>query len=251
MSTGISMERISFDFYLTRFINNFFNRINTSMADVYLYGGTALNRGFFEKKQRLSIDLDIEVPKKSFSKGIHDIKKALGNAGYTETESIKSKDTFAAYVHENGNEIPIRLEVRKQMLGIKKENINLHSLLEYYGVPTSVALAPSYPFEYLLAYKMNALAARMLYKDLYDVYTGLQMLKNKKEFTSYIDRIDRLKEVNIFDEIDDMVNSGIYRHIGESDKTYEGMVQQYYREDKEVMAKYIALSIKGLRKHVL
>ncbi len=108
---------------------------------------------------------------------------------------------------------------------MKAVSLTLHSILEYVGIPVKTIQVNSYPFEYLLAYKLYALHKRMLYKDIYDSYIGLQMQPNRGKLLRYLGMFGKAKETSR-EIIDNIENEKYYKADGLG---YEKLVQEKYK----------------------
>jgi predicted nucleotidyltransferase component of viral defense system len=224
--TNLAPEDIQYEVDMTELSGKLFDFLKSENVKVYLFGGTALNKGFFGERQRLSRDLDIEVDKSQpFKKTILKFESCLIKAGYSNIRVNENKMSYTIYVSEMGKSREIKIDLVQQQNKIKPVPLTLHSLLEYNGIPIKTVNVMSYPFEYLLAYKLNALARRMIYKDIYDSYTGLRLKFDRPTLVHYATLFD----VNgqLFNNIIRNIEDGEYDKKDESG--YGKLVQERYR----------------------
>lgn len=183
--TGISDTYIRYDIALTSFISLFFSIVKNSELDVILYGGTALNRGFFGEKQRLSIDIDLETRgnRKTLVSKISGLLKEKG------VDSSIPKNSEGLIVASLENDKKVRIEIAGQKFKVEEKVIDLIPLSNYLNLPAAITYnVKSYTLEYLMARKLYALSRRLIYKDMYDTYIGLGMVK-KTVFKKYVDMV--------------------------------------------------------------
>ncbi len=180
--SGISDTYIKYDLALTSFISFFFSIVKDSKLDVVLYGGTALNRGFFGEKQRLSVDIDLET--RSNRKALVSKIANLFKERKVDSTIPKNSEGLIVVNWENGKKI--RIEITGQKFRVDEKSIDLIPLSNYLNLPTAITYnVRSYTLEYLMARKLYALSRRLIYKDMYDAYIGLGMVK-KREFKKYV-----------------------------------------------------------------
>jgi predicted nucleotidyltransferase component of viral defense system len=55
---------------------------------------------------------------------------------------------------------------------------------------------PSYSLELLLAKKTIAMLSRMVYKDIYDMWIGLQMMKETDRYAEYLKKLIRYEKTD-------------------------------------------------------
>lgn len=246
--TGISPASLVYDLELSSFINLFFQEISRLGIHLNVYGGTPLNRGFFGEKQRLSLDLDLAMPSsRRLNADIINVRDVIKSIGYKEVRHKLLEEGFAAYV-SRGESI-IKIEMRKRELAAKTQYITLHPVLEYYGLATVATRVPSYEFEYLLASKLHAFARRMIYRDLYDSFMGLQVAKDTGKLVKYVKLLDKKRKTDAFSEIIGRIGSEDYAYKQSGDTVYEELVPLHYREDRKVMASFVMTKLKSIQKH--
>jgi predicted nucleotidyltransferase component of viral defense system len=225
-STNLDPEDIRYEIDMINFSSRLSKALNEKSIKVYLFGGTALNKGFFMDKQRLSRDLDFEVCKsQSFKSTALKFEAGIKRAGYKNIRISENKNSYTIYVsmEETANEL--KIDLVPQQNAIRPTQLTLHSILEYAGIPIKTADMMSYPFEYLLAYKLNALHRRMLYKDVYDSYTALQMPLDTGKLVRYMAMFGNPKLMAR--DIIYNIENGEYDSRGELN--YEKLVQEKYK----------------------
>lgn len=244
--TGISPLSLAFDLELGNFINLFFQEASRLRMHMNAYGGTPLNRGFFGERQRLSLDLDLATRGKgTFNIDMINVRDIIKSIGYKEVRSRLFEDSFV--VHVSKGEGTIKVEMRKRELAAKTQLVTLHPLLEYYGLPSATTIVPTYEFEFLLASKLHALARRMIYRDLYDAFTGLQIVKDTGKLGRYIKTLDRKRKTDAAKEIIGRLRNSDYGDRQAEGTVYEQLVPLRYREDRKVMANFVMTKIAHMR----
>ncbi len=225
-STNLNPEDIKYEIDMINLSSRLSKALTEKSLKVYLFGGTALNKGFFMDKQRLSRDLDFEVSRSQpFKSTALKFESCIIKAGYPNIRISENKNSYTIYVsmEESVNELKIDLVPQQNV--IKPIQITLHSILEYTGIPIKTVDMASYPFEYLLAYKLNALHRRMLYKDVYDSYTAIQMPFDAVKLVRYTALFGNPKL--IAGDIIYNIENGKYDSRDELN--YEKLVQEKYR----------------------
>lgn len=155
---------------------------------VGLYGGTAINKIFFGKRQRLSYDLDI------LCYSYDDTLKVLSKMG-------AEKMPFAAPTTETRNARFHYMGIRLDLWEVKGRHIEepqkreVADILYYFGYLIPKMAVPSYSLEYLLAEKTMAMMNRNELKDIYDTWMGLQILKNRALYNKYLAAISKREEL--------------------------------------------------------
>ena len=225
-STNLDPSDIKYEVDMINFSNTLFSALDKAHIKAYLFGGTALNKGFFKDRQRLSRDLDFEIGKPgNFKSAALKIESCVIKAGYSNIRISENERSYTIYVSLAGGESELKIDLVPQLNAIKPVLLTLHSLLEYNGVPTKTAEVMSYPFEYLLACKLSALHRRMLYKDIYDSYTGLQMPFDKNKLVRYASMFMTPKRM-FRDIVHNIENEG---YDYKDELSYEKLVQEKYK----------------------
>lgn len=191
IKTGLEVDKLEKELAVIEAITPLFTALENGGQKTGLYGGTALNKIYFDAKQRLSYDLDIFCY--SFNKTVTILKK-IG----AETRTLGNDRAGLYYKH-------VKLDlwsVKKTSEDPKKHEVK--SILSFFGYRIPTVMCPSYSLEFLLAKKTIAMASRNLLKDIYDVWTGFQLLKNRRLFFKYLDMAEteeNLDSARIFREI--------------------------------------------------
>ncbi len=230
-ATGIPEAYLKYDTVLSDFISMFFSSAKDSSLDIVLYGGTAMNRGFFKEKQRLSVDLDLETGSDAKTEASR-ISGMLSRRGISCETPPNAPGLVIARAGEG---VRIRVEVTAKKFNIETKAIDLVPLSGYLGLPSAITYGvPSYPFDYLMARKLNALSRRLIYKDIYDVFIGLDMAR-KSALKRYVKMVG-----GDFDIIGDVLH---YLRGGAFDKKdpfgYRSLTQLRYRKSEDFMANEI------------
>jgi predicted nucleotidyltransferase component of viral defense system len=134
-----------------------------------LYGGTAINKIYFEKYQRISEDIDLMYAAK---------ENKIKAQHYVETIR-KIEPTLL-------------VDLTKHTFYEKPVTCSAKSLFYFTGVDDAVATVKSFSFEYLLAMKTHAFLGRkhLEEKDIFDLYTGfglgkLKIIMNLNKYLKY------------------------------------------------------------------
>jgi predicted nucleotidyltransferase component of viral defense system len=190
-AAGLPLQSLEKELRLFEFMPKFFHLLEENRIKAALYGGTALNKGYFGERQRFSKDIDIYLPSRGFRGRCDKVDGLLRSLkGYEIKKIHQSKETVAWSIGY-GDEAweSLLIEARRQRTKEKAKNIELHSLLEFSGIPVLPIYVPSYSFEYLVAEKIIALGRRTLGKDIYDAHLALGMKPNAKLVLSHIRKI--------------------------------------------------------------
>ena len=189
LETGISSDRLSKNLATYGAMSTLFPMLEVSGCEVGLFGGTALNKIYFGKKQRLSYDLDI------FARNADKALNALEKAG--------AKRKYSGIMPANLKTPSIRLEyggiiidlVEAKKGGEEPAKRQAYDLLFYYGRLVPPVVVPSYSLEYLLAEKTVALLDRNELKDIYDTWIGIQLLKDAKKYLIYLKAVAKERKI--------------------------------------------------------
>jgi predicted nucleotidyltransferase component of viral defense system len=190
-ATGISALNLEKELQLMSLVGKVFDAINDAGFEAALFGGTALNKGYYAEKQRFSKDLDVDL----FVKSLVDAKPKLERElqkieGFTPKLEHSGKDAVVwSFPYGPNPWENVLLETRKAPLSERPIKVELHSILEYQGIPVSPVRIPSYSLEYLLARKVIALSRRAIGKDVYDTYTGFLLRPDMPKLKIYVRRL--------------------------------------------------------------
>lgn len=182
IKTGISVEKLRKELQVMNAMQDLFLELSNKGQEVALYGGTALNKIYYGPRQRLSYDIDIDSP--TYGKA----KKAI--TLLASKTIVMKKACRAEYegvvidlTEATGLEKPVLLKAR--------------SMLEFFGYPANSVTVPSYSLEYILARKTMAMLSRMVNKDIYDMWIGLQLLKDKAKYRRYVESLAAMEELDL------------------------------------------------------
>ena len=234
MQTGISSTRIKDDLATYSVMSELFPKLEISNQNIGLYGGTALNKIYFGKYQRLSYDIDL------FSYNYKETFDFISKLGAVLVS--KSNERERCKFRFKGVDIDIWGVKSKEILEMPEKR-ELFDLLYYLGYLIPPLAVPSYSLEYLMAEKTFALADRNMLKDIYDLWRGFKVLENKNRYKEYIKKIGKLNKIDLFsyavNQIEFMLkNIKYYR---------KESIDILYQPDAEIMLNEIKLSIQGLR----
>lgn len=242
---GIDIKSIKYDIAMTELMNGLFYEMVKDGVEVYLYGGTALNRGYFGVAQRLSIDLDFETPARLFNTNLINIKDILKGLGYRIKTTTHIGENNAAFYAEKDMKIRIEMKKRDERK-IKSQSLKLYPPVGFYGIPMTYSIAQSYEFEYLLAGKINALSRRTLYKDVYDTYQAFRILKDDKLLVRYIKGFEEKSKTCIIDEALHSLTQNLKLNSA-GDTFYKGLVPTAQRESNTVMIESIKMKLASIK----
>lgn len=234
IATGISANRLKDDISTYSAMSEIFPALEASGCETGLFGGTALNKIYFGKLQRLSYDLDIFAY--SHAKTLSKLEEIGAKTEFTGSFP-KRKGTASARMSYKG----IILDVVDARL-VKEKPIKLqaYGLLYYYGQLLPPISIPSYSIEYLLAEKTLALLDRNELKDIYDTYTGIMLLKDVKAYKKKLS--DSAKQSGIKDvaayaemQIASMLKNSAYYENKKIDIMQKVTAQEMLREIKRFL----------------
>jgi predicted nucleotidyltransferase component of viral defense system len=189
ITTGISPSHLKDDLNTYSVMSFLFPKLEAKDQTFGLYGGTALNKIYFGKNQRLSYDIDLLCyDYKKIFQALKDFKAVLISS---------SQRIERAKFNLNGVEIDL-WGIKKETAIETPEKRELVDLLHYFGYLVPSILAPSYSIEYLIAEKTIALADRNMLKDIYDTWRGLKLLEDKNKYKKYINKISERDDISGF-----------------------------------------------------
>ncbi len=254
-ATGLSEKNLEKEVRLFNFMPRFFNAMEEQGIKVALYGGTALNKGYFKEKQRFSKDLDIDVLEQDWHTTYEGIVRLL-QQGFKEYVIERTnlnlpgttKEIVLRYGQEPWETLLIELNVTLPAMPLEVKKIALHSLLEYHGMPMPGIYIPSYSLESLLARKMMALARRQIGKDIYDVYMGLKHNPDRKILRRYLDSLSKDEWKTDFESVAGNMVVWLEKTNRKSTDIVElsDNVPIDYREDIKTMVNEIAFGLRNL-----
>ena len=245
-STGLSREVIIYHLDLSSLIDDLFSQITEKGVEtMHLFGGTAINRAFFGKNQRFSIDLDLNYNGSDMGKATSELRAILGPAGYKvgKQEWMNSKHTLKRlFVESTGGRragFDIDIHLKKEDAPYKR--LVLHSITEYFGYMPIKTIAQSYTFEFLLAGKLFALKDRALDRDVYDTYMCLQETADYGKVRKYIE------EYESFPQLVGIINNKLEKLV-ETNRKIEisRYIPSYCIRDFNLMASEINRKLMGM-----
>ncbi|MEM3408501.1 MAG: nucleotidyl transferase AbiEii/AbiGii toxin family protein [Candidatus Micrarchaeia archaeon] len=242
--SGLPLRNLEKELQLFGFIPKLFHLLEENRIPAALYGGTALNKGFFKEKQRFSKDLDIDLPSRNFKNYCNKIDLLLQQLKEYRIEKTYLGEDAGVWNIWYGNKPweSLLIEARKQPIKDKAKKIELHSILEFLGIPILPIYVPSYSLEHLLARKIIALSRRAIGKDIYDSYLGLKMNPDRNKILATIKKITK-KDPKL------ALNEAIYWldevNLKSSDVTeLQDTVPVSYREDMRSMINSLKYELK-------
>ena len=182
LKTGIAQEKLQKEVSSMVALQELGALFASKSQKVALFGGTAINKIYYGKDQRISYDLDIESF--AFEKSLALLQKV------SETKVAHPKSSRFIY---KGVVIDLMMARKMEEPRLRK----VESLLGFFNYPMGSLLVQSYSLEFLLARKTAALLSRMIAKDVYDTWMGLKLLKDMKTYKSYMNRIAKADKMNL------------------------------------------------------
>ncbi len=179
IATGIATDRLKAGLSTYDAMARLFPMLEVDGHEVALYGGTALNKVYFGKRQRLSYDLDI------YCYSYESTLKSLRGYGAVEVPShtFSKGQKNSRFIFQNTRLDLWKAGGRRAERPAKRV---AHDLLEYFNVLVPPVAVPTYSMEYLLANKTLTMAARAEVKDIYDTWIGLQLPRDDSKYQRYI-----------------------------------------------------------------
>ena len=163
--------------------------------DFVLKGGTAINKGFLENRQRFSEDLDFDTEyKKDWVEGF---VRSLGWKVKKEFYTKHSIGFMLAYSF-NGVEDVVKAEVS---FGVKGQHEKRKVISDFLPVSKRIEM---YTFQELNRQKEEAIEDRREWKDLYDLYWMKYLyskefkIKNKTAFREAVENLQVPKTANAY-----------------------------------------------------
>lgn len=200
-STGLGRDVITYHLDLSTLIDDFFSSaMEMGVHNIHMFGGTAINRAFFGKKQRFSIDIDVNY-NGSAETGTKEITEIIKRAGYkaSDGEWMNMRHTLKrlAISPASGRTANFIADVHfvREDDHTPFENLSLHSITEFFGYPPTRSVVPSYKLEYLLSGKIFALKDRTTERDIYDTYMGLALPPDYKLLKKYIEEYETFPQL--------------------------------------------------------
>ncbi len=199
--TGLGRDVITYHLDLSTFIDEFFSKAGEKGIDrIHMFGGTAINRAFFGKNQRFSLDMDLNYNGKE-DRGMKELGKIIKDTGYKILEQrwMNPKHTLKRLVVSSppGRAVNFTIDAHflKEETDAPFENLSLRSITEFFGYPLLRTVVPSYKLEYLLSGKLSALKDRTVDRDVYDSYMGLMVPPDYKLLKKYVEWYDSFPQL--------------------------------------------------------
>jgi predicted nucleotidyltransferase component of viral defense system len=182
VKTGIKSDKLGKEIKVMGALQELTMIFGNENQKIGLYGGTALNKIYFGDRQRLSYDLDIEAF--SYKKTAAVIRKVSeSEVPFHKTARFIYKEVQIDFTSAIGMEEPVLCKAS--------------SLLSNFGYPIATVNVPSYSLEYLMARKTMALLSRMLNKDIYDAWMGLNIMKDAKKYKLYVKKLVKKENADL------------------------------------------------------
>jgi len=189
IKTNIATDRLQNNIKTYDAMAKLFPALETEGQKVGLYGGTALNKVYFGKKQRLSYDLDIFCY--SYETTLSVLKKHGATQVLAKMAPMKIENTRFMF-----QDIRLDLwEVKGKPIEAPQKR-EATDLLYYYNYLIPKIAIPTYSLEYLLAEKTIAMADRNELKDIYDTWTGLQILKDEAKYGRLLKLVSKKRGIS-------------------------------------------------------
>lgn len=186
LASGLPLENVEKEFRMMDLMRRLFAELEAEGVEAALFGGTALNKGYFLEKQRFSKDIDLDGDADKIGKAVGKFSGEFG----VRLLKLRPESLFESwrlrYGHNPWEELIVDVNRKKLPFRPPVKKVEMHSLLEYYGFLVSPVAVPSYPFELLFARKLIALSRRAVGKDIYDSYLGFKLGPDRKELAKYL-----------------------------------------------------------------
>ncbi len=249
LETGIPAMYLEKEIRLFAATPVIFSRLQENRITAALYGGTALNKGFFKEKQRFSKDLNIECRASEIVKLLSAISLSCEPAFRVQAEHGNNWGLAKlSYGRQPWENLLVELKPLKRKPDIKQ--VGLHSILEYAGTPMPPVFVPSYSLEELFARKIVALSNRAIGKDLYDTFIASQL-----EFDERLLK-RKLKEISLSEKktARKVIENAVYwtsKIRGSNAEELMETIPLAYRTGLGEMAKSVSLFLNKLSAHAL
>lgn len=184
LASGLSFENMEKEFRLMDFMRRFFSELEERGSKTALFGGTALNKGYFLETQRFSKDLDIDGNEDEVEETLDVFSKEFKITRMKFNPKAPFENWKIRYGPMPWEELLV--DVSRKAFRAPINKVDMHSILEYHGYLVSPIRVPSYSLEILLARKLVALNRRIIGKDMYDSYFGFKLNPNNKELSKWL-----------------------------------------------------------------
>ena len=231
LKTGINPDKINKEIQVMNAIRNLTILFGNSMQKFGLYGGTAINKIYFGEKQRLSYDLDIEAY--TYMK----TKQVLTNVS-SVTSSFSKANRFT---YKN-----VQVDLTKATGFEMPKLYTATSLLSFFNYPIAEVVVQSYSLEYLLARKTLALLSRVVDKDIYDTWMGLNMIKDIEKYKHYLKKFTQQGHTNsryLINQLEYYLDNGIIKN--ERAKIEVLMIPNLRLMTKDILSKFEEFEIQS------
>ncbi|MBU6391203.1 MAG: nucleotidyl transferase AbiEii/AbiGii toxin family protein [Candidatus Micrarchaeota archaeon] len=173
LRTGINADRLRRNLETYQALAELFPLLEASRCKVGMFGGTAINKIYFGKAQRLSYDIDIFAY--DYQRTIKILKENGAFAKYSAAVTWSRKVTATKMSFKD----VILDVVDAKNIAEQPAKMQAFDLLYYMGQLVPPVVVPSYSLEYLLAHKTLAMLDRHEMKDIYDMWFGIRLMKEK------------------------------------------------------------------------
>ncbi len=257
LATGLPMKNIEKEVKLFTLMPKFFHLLEEREIKTALFGGTALNKGYYAEKQRFSKDLDIDCFSRNWRAVYNKITEALLDSDISKEYRVQTtkfdvpstiKEWTLWYGKNPWENLLIEMNTKQAAIDRTIKSLPLHSLLEFHGMTLTPVYVPSYSLEHLLARKILALARRQVGKDIYDVFMGFKHCQNKRVLKAYIKALARSEWKMDFSSFVESVVYWLDKVTGRTPDVAElaETVPLDYREDIKTMTESIKFELRRL-----
>lgn len=195
LATGLPAKNLEKEIRLFTLMPKFFHLLEERRIKTALFGGTALNKGYYGEKQRFSKDLDIDCFSRNWRRVYDKITEALLDSDISKEYRVETmkfdvpstiKEWTLWYGRNPWENLLIEMNIRQVAIDRTVKSLPMHSLLEFHGMTLTPVYVPSYSLEHLLARKILALSRRQVGKDIYDVFMGFKHSPDKRVLKAYV-----------------------------------------------------------------
>jgi hypothetical protein len=208
---GIASDRLREGLRTHEVMGVLFPALEVAGLEVGLYGGTALNKIYFGKRQRLSYDIDI------YCVSLPGVVKAIRSLGGEQVAGVKEK--FGRNERRRLRLRGVDIDLWEAKMPEKPAKLQAVDLLQYLGYLVQPVVVPSFSLEYLLANKTIAMADRNELKDIYDTWMGLSLIRDKRKYRRYLRAVSRERGIEDYEGyIDYQISDVMLRNLGYYEK---------------------------------
>jgi predicted nucleotidyltransferase component of viral defense system len=257
LATGLPTKNVEKEIKLFTLMPKFFHLLEERKIKAALFGGTALNKGYYAEKQRFSKDLDIDCFSRNWKSIYNKITEALLDSDISKEYRVETakfdipstiKEWTLWYGKNPWENLLIEMNIKQVAIDRTIKSLPLHSFLEFHGMILTPVYVPSYSLEHLLARKILALARRQVGKDIYDGFMGFKHSPDRVVLRAYVGALAKSEWKTDFSSFVEPVIHWLDRVTGGTSDVVElaETVPLNYREDIKTMIESIKFELRRL-----